>query len=160
MPKLILVVAYSQNRVIGVNNQLPWHLPNDLKHFKALTLNQTIVMGRKTFESIGRPLPHRKMVVLTRDPHFQSDYATTIHDLRDLQAFEEDLYIIGGAEIYRLLLPQADVIYATEVHTRLDGDAYFPELSPQDWQEIARESHPGDEVHAYAYDFVTYTQSK
>ncbi len=157
--KIILVVAYSQNRVIGVNNTLPWNLPNDLKHFKDLTLNQCILMGRKTFESIGRPLPHREMIVLTRQVDFHSDYAHTIHTLAALQPLQQDLFVIGGAEIYTLLLPQADLIYATEVKTELEGDALFPKLDPKIWQEISRESHLHDERHAFDYDFVTYQQT-
>ena len=157
-PKTSLVVAYSQNRVIGVKNQLPWHLPNDLKHFKELTLNQQILMGRKTYESIGRPLPHREMIVLTRQADFHSDYARTIHNLSALRPLQQDLVIIGGAEIYQLTLPQADLIYATEVKTVLEGDAFFPELDPHIWQETERESHLADERHAFAYDFVTYAR--
>ena len=155
-PKIALVVAYSQNRVIGVKNQLPWHLPNDLKHFKDLTLNQTILMGRKTLESIGRPLSHREMIVLTRQADFKVDYARTIHDLSELLPLQNDLFIIGGAEIYQFTLPQADIIYATEIHTQIKGDAFFPTLNPQEWREISRESHQRDERHAFDYDFVIY----
>jgi dihydrofolate reductase len=153
-----LVVAYSQNRVIGLKNQLPWHLPNDLKHFKELTLNQQILMGRKTFESIGRPLPQREMIVLTRQVDFHSDYARTIHDLSELQPLQNNLVIIGGAEIYQLLLPQVDLIYATEVKTELHGDAFFPQLDTRQWQETSRTRHQQDERHAFDYDFVTYTR--
>jgi len=155
-PKISLVVAYSQNRVIGVKNQLPWHLPNDFKHFKELTLNKQILMGRKTYESIGRPLPNREMIVLTRQANFHSDYARTIHNFAALLPLQQDLVIIGGTEIYTLLLPQTHIIYATEVKTELEGDAFFPKLDPQIWQETSRESHPQDERHAFAYDFVTY----
>ncbi len=155
-PKISLVVAYTQNRVIGVKNQLPWHLPNDLKHFKDLTLNQQILMGRKTYESIGRPLPNREMIVLTRQADFHPDYARCIHDLSELQPLKKDLVVIGGAEIYTLLLPQADIIYATEVKTELAGDAFFPNLDPKVWHETNRESHPADERHAFPYDFVRY----
>lgn len=158
MSHIIYVVAYSENRVIGDENQLPWHLPNDFKHFKELTLNQTVLMGRKTYESIGRPLPNRKMIVLTRNRDFQSDYATGIHSLNALSSFKEDLYVIGGAEIYKLILPSADIIYATEVKTKLTGDASFPNLPTTEWQEVSRESHSKDDKHAFDYDFVKYSR--
>lgn len=156
--KLIAIVAYSDNRVIGEGNALPWRLPNDLQHFKTLTLNQRVLMGRKTYESIGRPLPHREMVVLTHNTDFHSDYAKVVHSIDALFPLTQDLYVIGGGEIYRLLLPKIDVIYATEVHTRLKGDAFFPELSKSDWKEHSRKPHPQDERHAFAYDFVVYQQ--
>lgn len=154
-PKLIIVVAYSDNRVIGEGNALPWRLPNDLQHFKNLTLNQQILMGRKTYESIGRPLPQRQMIVLTRNGDFKSDYARVIHSVEALFPLNHDLYVIGGAEIYRLLLPKTDLVYATEVHTHLKGDAFFPVLGA-DWRELSREQHSADEKHACPYDFVLY----
>lgn len=156
MPHIIYVVAYSENHMIGEGNQLLWHLPNDFKHFKAQTLNKTVLMGRKTYESIGRPLPNREMVVLTRNHDFKSDYAKVIHSLDELFPLQQDLYVIGGAEIYKLMLPDADIIYATEVKTKLAGDAIFPELSQNEWQEVSRESHFKDEKHAFDYDFVEY----
>ena len=155
--KLIAIVAYSDNRVIGERNTLPWRLPSDLQHFKKLTLNQCVVMGRKTFESIGRPLPQREMVVLTRNLDFHSDYARVVHSSDALFPLTQDLYVIGGGEIYQMLLPQIDVIYATEVHTTLKCDAFFPALNPA-WQELSREAHPADDQHAFAYDFVVYQQ--
>ncbi len=155
--KLIAIVAYSDNRVIGDGNRLPWRLPNDLQHFKKLTLNQCVVMGRKTFESIGRPLPQREMVVVTRNRDFHSDYARVLHSPDDLFPLTRDVYLIGGGEMYQMLLPKVDVVYATEVHTTLKGDAYFPVLSPT-WQECSREAHSADEHHAFAYDFVVYQQ--
>lgn len=150
------VVAYSENRVIGLENQMPWHLPNDFRHFKQLTLNQRVLMGRKTFESIGRPLPKREMLVLSRNPDFQSDYAQRISSLEALFPLQQDLYVIGGAEIYRLLLAKAEVIYATEVKTTLAGDAFFPDLPASEWVEVAREAHAPDEKHAFPYDFVRF----
>jgi dihydrofolate reductase len=154
--KLIAIVAYSDSRVIGESNRLPWRLPNDLQHFKNLTLNQRVLMGRKTYESIGRPLPQREMIVLTRNPDFHSKYARLIHSVEELFPLTRDLYVIGGGEIYRMLLSKIDLIHATEVHTTLKGDAYFPELSKSDWKERSREPHPQDEKHAFAYDFVLY----
>lgn len=159
MSKVIFVVAYSANHVIGEGNQLPWHLPNDFKHFKDLTLNQTVLMGRKTYESIGRPLPNREMIVLTRNSDFHSDYAKVIHSLDELFPLQKDLYVIGGGEIFKMMLPDADIIYATEVKTHIKGDAIFPELSTAEWHEVSREHHFKDEKHAFDYDFVEYRKS-
>lgn len=156
MPNICFVVAFSENRVIGRDNRLLWHLPNDFKHFKQVTLNRTVLMGRKTYESIGRPLPGRQMVVLTRDPQFHSDYAKVIHSPDEIFPLQEDLYVIGGAEIYKLLLKDADIIYATLVKAELAGDALFPELPASEWQELERERHYKDEKHAFDYDFITY----
>lgn len=156
MSNICFVVAYTENRVIGRDNQLLWHLPNDFKHFKQLTMNQTVLMGRKTYESIGRPLPGREMIVLTRDLHFHSDYARVIHSLDELYPLQKDLYVIGGAEIYKLMLKDADIIYATLVKTKLAGDALFPELPSSEWQELEREHHYKDEKHAFDYDFIMY----
>jgi dihydrofolate reductase len=156
MAEVKFVVAYSENRVIGEGNQMPWHLPNDFKHFKALTLHHRVLMGRKTYESIGRPLPEREMIVLTRNTDFHSDYAKAIHSIDELFPLQKDLYVIGGAEIFQLMLADADVIYATEVKTHIKGDAFFPELSTQAWREVSRESHFKDEKHPFDYDFVEY----
>lgn len=156
MPHIIFIVAYSQNHVIGEGNKLPWHLPNDLKRFKDLTLNQSILMGRKTYESIGRPLPNREMIVLTRNEDFHSDYATVIHSLDELFPLQKDLFVIGGAEIFKLMLADADIIEATIVKTHIQGDAFFPELSIDQWREVSREHHHKDDKHAYDYDFVSY----
>ena len=160
MPKIILVVAYSQNRAIGLQNQIPWHLPNDLKHFRALTLHHRILMGRKTYESIGRSLSQREMIVLTRNQNFHSNYAKGIHSLEVLFPLKDDLYVIGGGEIYQMLLPQAKIIYATEVKKHIAGDAFFPPLLIDEWQEVSRKTHPQDEKHAFAYDFVEYQRLK
>ncbi len=156
MPKIIFVVAYAENQTIGINNQLPWHLPNDFKHFKQLTLGHKILMGRKTYESIGRPLPNRTMIVLTRNTDFKSDYAKVVHSLNEILPLQEDLYVIGGAEIFNMLLAHADIIQATIVKADIKGDAFFPKLDPKEWHEVARESHPIDEKHTFAYDFVRY----
>lgn len=154
--KIKFIVAYSQNRVIGKNNQLPWHLPDDLRHFKRLSLNQIILMGRKTYESIGRALPDRTMVVLTRNRNFTSTYARAIHSVAEIFQFANDVFVIGGAEIYQSLLPYADSIYATEVQTTLEGDAFFPVLASEEWQEISREPHLQDNKHLYNYSYVEY----
>ena len=159
---LNFVVAYSKNRGIGKNNQLLWHLPNDLKHFKSLTLGKPILMGRKTYESIGRPLPGRRMLVLTRQTDFHSDYAEVIHDLSELNTnlrTDKEVMVIGGAEIYQHCLPYAHKIYATEVDALLPADAFFPEVDATLWQKLEVEQHPQDATHAYPYAFVTYVRS-
>lgn len=155
-PKLCLVVATDEAGLIGRQGQLPWRLPNDLKHFKQLTLGKTILMGRKTWESLGRPLPQRENWVLTRDATFYPDGARVFPDLKSaLTAADGELTIIGGGELYRQTLPLAQTLYLTEVHARLDGDAWFPPLDRQQWRETARERHEADERHAHAYSFVT-----
>ena len=157
-PTVELVVAAARNGVIGRDNGLPWRLPADLAHFKRVTLGHPILMGRRTLDSIGRPLPGRQNIVLTRDPSFRAAGATVVHSLAEARAAAGDagrLMVIGGAEIYRACLADADVLHLTEVDAELDGDARFPAWRREDWQEITREAHPADERHAYAYSFVT-----
>lgn len=159
--QLSAIVAYDQNFGIGKDNQLLWHLPNDLKHFKNLTLGKTILMGRKTYESIGRPLPNRNMVVLTRNRDFHSEYAKVIHELSELNALVEpntEVMLIGGAELYKLCLPFTSKIYATEVAADLAADAFFPEINSHEWQSIDTISHPQDANHLYPYTFVTFVR--
>ena len=158
LPRLELVVARARNGVIGRGNQLPWHLPDDLKYFKRLTTGLPILMGRRTWDSIGRPLPGRQNIVLTQQRNFAPAGASVAHTLD--QAIEaagavEALRIIGGAELYRLCLPRAAVIYLTEVDAEVEGDVYFPALDPKEWRERAREAHPADERNAFPYAFVT-----
>ena len=153
------VVAYDQNRTIGNNNQLLWRLPDDLKHFKQLTLGKPLVMGRKTFESIGRSLPNRRNIILTRDPSFRAVGCEVVHSVAALQklvASEPEVMIGGGAEIYRLLLPVTTKIYATEIEVALQGDAHFVALDPKQWCEVSRHHHAVDVAHPYAFDFVEY----
>lgn len=160
--KITLIAAMSLNRMIGKNNQLPWQLPNDLKYFKDQTLEKTLLMGRKTFESIGRPLPKRKNMVLTRQTDFSADGIEVVHSLDQLITKtdpHEDIMIIGGAEIYQLLLPYAQKILLTEVQAEIDGDAFFPEIDNNTWHEVSREVHCRDENHAYDYAFVTLTRN-
>ncbi|RYY21017.1 MAG: dihydrofolate reductase [Cytophagaceae bacterium] len=158
-----LIVAAAENGVIGRQGQLPWHLPADLKHFKALTLGRPVVMGRRTFESIGRPLPGRANIVLTSQLAWPAPAGVLLaHSLPEALALAatqpggEEVCIIGGGEIYRQALPGADVVHLTEVHTTVpDGDAFFPTLTPREWREETRQRHPADERHAVAYSFVT-----
>ncbi|MBA4501604.1 dihydrofolate reductase [Marinobacterium marinum] len=161
--RLAMIVAQSENRVIGSNNKLPWYLPEDLKYFKRVTLGKPIIMGRKTFESIGRPLPGRVNIVITRDTAWQHDGVRIVHSLEDGLVLGESLalidgvdeaVVIGGAEIYALCLPHADRLYLTQVHAEIEGDAFFPELETDVWQEIGREDFAAVEPNPYAYSFV------
>ncbi|GAA3925480.1 dihydrofolate reductase [Hymenobacter algoricola] len=156
---IAIVVATAQNGVIGRDNQLIWHLPADLKHFKQLTTGHPIVMGRRTFDAIGRPLPNRINIVVTRQADWAApgcEVAYSVPVALELAAtFGEDIFVIGGGEIYRQALPAADVVYLTEVHHDFEGDATFPELSPLEWREENRERHEPDAQHAYAFSFVT-----
>ncbi|AXQ29770.1 dihydrofolate reductase [Solimonas sp. K1W22B-7] len=153
-----LIAAMDDNRLIGRDNALPWRLPNDLKYFKRSTLDKIVLMGRKTWDSLGRPLPQRDNWVLTRDPAFAPAGARVFHDLD--QAFSaaagKELVVIGGAELYRQALPRVRRMYLTEVHGRFEGDAWFPEFDPAGWRETAREDHPADAQHACAYSFVCH----
>jgi len=154
---LIAVVAMSQSGVIGKDNQLPWHLPNDLKHFKALTLNHTVLMGRKTFQSIGRPLPNRTNIVLTRDASWTHEGCIVMHDIDEVlkKFFPTDIFVIGGAEIYRALLPKIDKIYMTQVHADIAGDAAFPQLNSVEWHVSNTEHHHNIPGHTYDFSFLT-----
>lgn len=156
---LTAVVAYTQNRVIGIDNQLPWRLPDDLKFFKEQTLHKPILMGRKTFEAIGRLLPQRQTIILSRKPTYQVVGAEVISHLEQLQnvsLISKEVMVIGGGQIYRLCLPYCQKVLATEIKVTLQGDAFFPELKKEEWREVARCPHTCDEQHLYAFDFVEY----
>jgi dihydrofolate reductase len=152
-----LIAAMDENRLIGRGDGLPWHLPNDLKHFKAHTLGKTILMGRKTWDTLGKPLPQREHWVLTRDTSFNAEGCRRFNDIgAALEAHTSgELMVVGGGEIYRLMLPYTDRFYLTLVHARAQGDAWFPEYDSNKYQEVARTDHPADERHAFAYSFVT-----
>ena len=157
--KLSLIVAVAENGVIGNNNQLIWHLPNDLKQFKRLTTGHCIIMGRKTFESIGKPLPNRTSIIISRNTGFQIEGCITVSSLGNaiLEAKKiekEEAFIIGGAEIYRLALSIVDKIYLTEVHHNYEGDTFFPEIDKPIWTETYRENFESDEKHLVNYSFV------
>jgi dihydrofolate reductase len=156
---IALIVAVAENNVIGHNNQLIWHLPNDLKHFKQLTLGHPIIMGRRTFESIGRPLPGRTNIVVTRQTDWQAPGCTTAYSVPEALEvagkLDEEVFIIGGGEVYKEALPAVDIIYLTEVHHNFEGEVRFPELDLAVWQEETRERHEPDEKHAFPYSFVT-----
>lgn len=157
--KISLIVAVAKNGVIGHNNQLIWHLPNDLKQFKRLTTGHCIIMGRKTFESIGKPLPNRTSIIISRNSNFQIEGCFTVNTLENAivkaQELEnEETFIIGGAEIYRLSLSRVDKIYLTEVHHDFEGDTFFPAIDKTIWQETHREDFETDEKHLHKYSFV------
>ena len=151
-PEVVLVVAAGLNGVIGRDNALPWHAPKDLKRFKQMTVGKPVVMGRKTFQSIGRPLPGRHNIVLTRDRDFHADGVSVAHNLAeaiaatglDPRARAAELFVIGGAEIYRLAWPVATRIELTRVHLAPDGDALFPDIDMAEWMEVGREDVPAD----------------
>jgi dihydrofolate reductase len=153
-----LVVAMARNHVIGRDNTLPWRLPEDLKHFKALTLGKPVLMGRRTFDSIGRPLPGRTNLVLTRDPGWRADGAVVVHSLDEALARSDaapELAGIGGAEIFRLLMPLATRIYLTRIDADVPGDTVFPPLDYSEWVEIDSRRFCADERNAYDMTFVT-----
>nr|AIA15209.1 Dihydrofolate reductase [uncultured bacterium] len=157
--KLAMIVAMSENRVIGYQNQMPWHLPADLKHFKMLTTGNPILMGRKTYLSIGKPLPNRHNLILTRDQHFTADGCDTVHSLAEARMLAEKegaqtLFIIGGAEVYREYLSEVDILYLTIVHAQFTGDAFFPELDVADWRVVSHVEQPSDASNAYACTFL------
>lgn len=156
-----LIVAMARNRTIGINNTLPWRCPEDLKHFKALTMGHHIVMGRKTFESIGKPLPGRTTVVVTRNPDLKIEGCVMAHSLQDaIAACEGDeVFIVGGAEIYVQALPLADTLHVTEIQQDVEGDAHFPEFDKIEWHETAREQRSQQEPQPLEYHFVTYRRN-
>ncbi|MEJ2417973.1 MAG: dihydrofolate reductase [Exilibacterium sp.] len=161
--RLALIVAMAENRVIGRDNQLPWHLPNDLKYFKKMTLGKPIIMGRKTFESIGKPLPGRRNIVVTRQSDWRREGVQVGHTLeqavslaKQIAAAEgnSEMLIIGGAALYRESLPLADRLYMTKIHEMVEGDAFFPPLKEEDWCELSREDCNSDANNPYNYSFV------
>jgi dihydrofolate reductase len=154
-----LVLAMAENRVIGRAGGLPWHLPKDLQYFKKLTVDHTVIMGRKTFEEIKQPLANRRNVVISRQPSFQPRGVTVVPSLEEalaLGATESEVFVIGGGEIFRLALPRADRLYLTLVHAKLEGDTYFPSFDLATWALEEEEQHPADEKHAYAFTFRRY----
>jgi len=158
-PRVSLIVAMAKNRVIGVNNTLPWHLPADLKHFKSLTMGHHIVMGRKTYESIGKPLPGRTSVVVTRNADYSVPDVIVVSSLEAAISAcgdDEEIFVIGGAELYRQAIDLADRIYLTEIDADISGDAHFTELDRKLWQETGRDSHAPDEKNRHPYHFVVY----
>jgi dihydrofolate reductase len=157
-PLVSLIVAMAQNGVIGRGNSLPWRLPQDMKRFREYTLGKPVLMGRKTYESIGRPLRGRANLVLTRHRGWYAHGVIVVHSLEEALAQVgpgEELVVIGGAEVYRLVLPLARRIYLTHVHADVPGDTYFPDFDPTQWADVECSTHPADDEHAYPVTFVT-----
>lgn len=158
---LSIIVAIANNNVIGKDNKLIWHLPEDLKRFKTLTTGHTIIMGRKTFESLGRVLPNRKHIVLCNDAtmNIEDKNVEVLPDISLLDKYinsDEENFIIGGATIYKLLMPYANKMYITKINQDFDGDVYFPEIEETQWQEISREPGLKNEANPYDYEYINY----
>jgi dihydrofolate reductase len=156
-----LLLAASENNVIGKNNQLPWHLPDDLKYFKNLTWGLPILMGRKTFDSIGKPLPGRKSIVITRDQSWKHEGVEVVHSLDDAIAKADELgakeiFVIGGAEIFHSSLPVANRIYLTRIHHDFDGDVFFPEIDAAKWECVSSRFCAADEKNAYDHTYEVW----
>lgn len=161
--EVALIVAVSENGVIGNQGQLPWHLPADLRRFKQLTMGHTLVMGRRTYESIGRPLPGRTSIVITRDAERKIDGCITVtswEEARRRAPEDRDLFIIGGQQIFEMALPFADRLHWTQVHGVVPGDVVFPAIDWQQWRLISQEPHPADVRHEFAYTFREYVRQK
>ena len=155
-PQIVLIVAMARNRVIGKDGALPWHLSEDLKRFRSLTMGHPIIMGRKTYDSIGRPLPGRRNIVISRDPDLiieGIETASSLQSALEITADADEVFVIGGQQIYQLALPMAERIELTLIDHDFDGDVLFPEINPADWKESHRESRE-DEASGLRYDFV------
>ena len=153
-----LIAAMAHERVIGKGNAMPWHLPADLRHFKSVTLGKPVVMGRRTFESIGRPLPGRRNLVISRNPQWQADgveVAASLDEALSLLSGSDEVMIIGGGQLYAEALPRADRLYLTHIELVVAGDTYFPDYSLYNWCELEKTSHQPDEKNPYGYTFVT-----
>ncbi len=158
---LSIIVAKAKNNIIGKNNELVWHLPEDLKHFKELTTGHTIIMGRKTYESLGKPLPNRKHIIFSQNPDFRvhEENVQVVHSLLEIQDLiegKEEAFVIGGAMIYNFLMPYVKKMYVTEIKQEFDGDAFFPIIDSEKWKETSRTTGIKNEENNLDYDFVTY----
>ena len=157
--RISLVVAASKNNVIGRDRGLPWHLPDDLRHFKRLTVGKPVIMGRRTFESIGRPLPDRRNIVMTRDANYAADgcdVVTSVEEALDAAQGAGEVMVIGGGQVYRDFLPHADRLYLTRVQADVEGDTYFRDIDRIRWRLVSSEHHDADEKHAYAFDLMEF----
>lgn len=155
------IFAVSENNVIGKGNDLPWRMPADLKHFKNTTMGHPVIMGRKSFDSIGRPLPGRHNIVLTRDRNFRAEGVSVVHSLREAMEIAgadrpEEVFIIGGAQIYKKAFPYCDRLYMTRIHTETEGDVFLPEVDFSAWKLISEEKHLPDEKNIHDYTFRIY----
>ena len=152
-----LVVAASTNNVIGRDGGLPWHLPDDLRHFKRITTGKPLIMGRRTFESIGKPLPERQNIVMTRDPDYAAegcDVVSSVDEALELAGDAEEVMIIGGGQVYRDFLSRADRIYMTRVQAEVQGDTLFPDFDKSAWRLVSSEHHAADDRHGYAFEMM------
>ncbi|MFM5698025.1 type 3 dihydrofolate reductase [Aeromonas veronii] len=159
--KISMIAAMAHDRVIGKDNQMPWHLPADLAHFKRVTLGKPVLMGRKTFESIGRPLPGRRNLVISRNPDYQAEGIEVVGSVEAALALlagssVEELMVIGGGHLYAEMLPSADCLYLTQIDLAAEGDTRFPAFDDGQWQRIECESHPADEKNPHPYSFETW----
>jgi dihydrofolate reductase len=161
--RLILIAAVADGGVIGRANTLPWYLPADLRRFKQLTTGHTVIMGRKTYESMGRPLPNRRNLVITGSKDFRPAGVTLVPSMEDalkLAKDDGDVFVIGGARVFEAALPVADRLELTRVHAAIPGDVYFPPFNPADWTLASEEKHPADDRNQYPYSFQTFDQKK
>ena len=162
---LSIIVAKAKNNIIGKENKLIWHLPDDLKHFKDLTTGHTIIMGRKTFESLGRVLPNRKHIVFSQNPDFKvnDENVEIVHSMLQIQEYienEQENFVIGGAMIYNLLMPYVSKMYVTKIEKDFEGDAFFPRIDENIWEEISREKGIKNEENNLDYEYITYIRKK
>lgn len=160
---LSIIVAASQNRVIGRENSLIWHLPEDLKHFKELTISHTVIMGRRTYESIGRALPQRRNIVISRNPLYRAEGCEVVSSIEEaLKAAgqEGEVFVIGGGTIFRQVWERADRLYITYVHTVVQGDTFLPEIDLSQWEMVERNDFNADEKNEFDYSFVVYNRKK
>ena len=160
---LSIIVAKAKNNVIGKDNGMLWKLPDDLKRFKEKTTGHTIIMGRKTFESLGGILPDRKHIILSRNPDFNidSDFVKVVHSLLELQEYmddEEENFVIGGAIIYNLLMPYCKKMYVTQLDKDFEGDTVFPKINEEEWKEVSREKGQDDGINNFDYEYITYVR--
>lgn len=158
---LSIIVAKAKNNIIGKENKIIWKLPADLKRFKELTTGHTIIMGRKTFESLGRVLPNRKHIVFSQNPDFkvEDENVSVVHSMLEIQEYienEQENFVIGGAMIYNLLMPHVSKMYVTEIDEEFEGDSFFPKINTEIWKETSREKGPKDEINNLDYDYVIY----
>lgn len=156
---LSIIVAADKNRGIGLNNRLPWYLPADLKYFKAVTSGHTVIMGRKTFDSMGKALPNRRNIVVTRQEKLQYENIEIAHSLEEaieLCSNEEETFVIGGSEIFKQALPLANTLYLTDIHHSFESDTFFPDIDKNRWKEIKREDKQPDEKNLFPYSFLVY----
>ncbi len=159
-----IIAAMAENRVIGHGNALPWHLPADLRHFKQITTGHAVIMGRRNYESIGRPLPGRRNIVVTSNREYLALGCEVVHSIEaalDLPGPDAgEIFVIGGAEIYRQCLPRAERLYLTLVHASVAGDTYFPNFEAAEWIEVARERHDADAKNPFSYTFLTFSRER